>query len=155
MTEKVYGYTLLSLTAPKVVVDPVRNGMFGDLYATLEAVTQCKIQRIERNKSLSTSNPATTIFSLKILSDVTDNYEDNDEVVGFMSRSASEIDGQGLLYTTYSAAKQHKTNMDRLVETTWPDSRVWNLNYWKTKPEPWKVFSLTILEEGLLQVERN
>ena len=65
-------------------------------------------------------------------------------VVGYMCMSPSDPSKKGLLYATKLAAEEHQKQMDALI-AQWPEG--WNVDFWKNKPECWKIYPLGIIEE--------
>jgi hypothetical protein len=58
----------------------------------------------------------------------------------FGAISPSDTSGYGLGFMTQEAAQLHADNMNKLCDS-YGDDITWNADVWKTKPEPWIVFS--------------
>lgn len=58
----------------------------------------------------------------------------------YIARSTSDpnCDKGGLGYNTFEEAEHHANAMNQMINE-YPNSP-WNTEFWKTKPEPWKVF---------------
>lgn len=59
----------------------------------------------------------------------------------FGAVSPSDASGCGLGFMTQEAAQLHADNMNKLRDS-YDDGITWNVDVWKTKPEPWVVFSV-------------
>lgn len=56
--------------------------------------------------------------------------------------SPSDPSKTGMGYATKEAAQKAADAINRLLETYDDDDSCWNKEHWKTKPEPWIVFSV-------------
>lgn len=70
------------------------------------------------------------------------------EIQGYIVISENDPSERGLLFFTPEKANEHKDHMNQLIPLyDDPSSIFWNKQHWKQKPQPFKMYSLTMKEE--------
>ena len=73
----------------------------------------------------------------------------------YKGRSLSDPNGEngGIVFIQLNDAHKHCSTMNKLIAEYDNEDSIWNKSFWKTKPEPWRVFKAD--DDGKETQEQN